>query len=246
MLRRLIHQKLEELKSGDLHTQHGLHESCYFKLLDQIDIYESFLNVVAEIWMHIENTREEASGCFEETRPPLEFYCRALELSNDFIRNEIDLHQQHFSADVVQVDDQFLEDKKTQKHGKKQDVKKSVRTSPRSKKHKGRTGSGSVSTKKKSKKKQKDQVEDRKRAVFELERARIISSLPPNVTNDFRQIFFASWEGQMLPVMQLSPYDLGPGKLRQEWFKMFQSVSRFSFLHNESDLSFRKLTFAFQ
>merc|ERR1719223_507505 len=27
----------------------------------------------------------------------------------------------------------------------------------------------------------------------------------------------------MLPVMQLSPYDLGPGKLRQEWFKMFQS-----------------------
>jgi hypothetical protein len=224
MLRRLIHQKLEELKAGDLHTQHGLNESCYFKLLHQDDIYESFIKVVGEIWMDIENTREEASGCFEETRPPLEFYIRALELSNDFIRNEIELHQQHCNDDV-EPDDQCREDKKGG-DGKKHDGKKGsvpVRTSPRPKKVRG------ISTKKHEhgKKKAKSELVDRQRAKFDLEKARVMSSLPPEATKDFRQIFFASWEGQMMPVMQLGPYDLGPGKLRNDWFKMFQNVSKF-------------------
>ena len=231
MLRRLIHQKLEELQSGDLRSQqHGLDESSYFKILNDNDVYESFITVVAEIWMEIENSRGEASGCFEETRPSLEFYIRALKLADDFIRNEIELHQKHCNNDGSDVgqEGRGVEDCKQNKRK----PKSPVRTSPRAKKGRINTptttssNASRTTNKKKGGKKLKSESEfDRKRMKFEDQKARILSKIPSEVSNDFRQIFFASWEGQMMPVMQLSPYDLGPGKLRHDWFKMFQNVS---------------------
>ena len=240
MLRRLIHQKLEELQSGDLRSQeHGLDETSYFNLLKENDVYESFVKVVAEIWMEIENTRGEAIGCFEETRPSLEFYIRALKLSDEFIKNEIELHQNHCNDEGSGSGDEYEseggengKDTKQIRHNKMKS-KSPIRTSPRAKKriaiaacNSNSSSTGSIGNKKKGSKKSKSQIKvDPKRMKFEEQKERILSSLPSEVTDDFRQIFFASWEGQMMPVMQLSPYDLGPGKLRNDWFKMFQNVS---------------------
>ena len=43
--------------------------------------------------------------------------------------------------------------------------------------------------------------------------------------NRFRKLGFAKWGKDILPVMFLSPYDIPPGYMREQWMQMFANVS---------------------
>lgn len=60
---------------------------------------------------------------------------------------------------------------------------------------------------------------------FQKEEDAILSSLPMEIKNDFKQIGFAKWDGQYQCVLQLGPYDVCPGEVRDLWMKMFKEVS---------------------
>jgi hypothetical protein len=66
---------------------------------------------------------------------------------------------------------------------------------------------------------------EKAKIVFEKERTDIIKRIPKNVKNDFRKLGFAKWGTDVLPCMQLGPYDVGPGGVRDQWMKMFNNVS---------------------
>ena len=60
---------------------------------------------------------------------------------------------------------------------------------------------------------------------FETEREDIIKQIPNDVKNDFRSLGFARWGKEYLACMQLGPYDVGPGGVRDRWMEMFNNVS---------------------
>ena len=60
---------------------------------------------------------------------------------------------------------------------------------------------------------------------FEEGKKKILSSLPKEVTQDFRKVCFAKWNGQYQCVLQLSPYDIPPGAVREQWMRMYHEVS---------------------
>jgi len=70
-----------------------------------------------------------------------------------------------------------------------------------------------------------DKVRHIQAIKFQKEKESILSSIPKEVTNDFRQIGFAKWDGQYQYVLQLGPYDVCPGPVRELWMKMFSEVS---------------------
>ena len=61
--------------------------------------------------------------------------------------------------------------------------------------------------------------------LFEAEKKKVMDKIPDYIKNDFRQIGFTKWGKQMLPVIQLGPYDVEPGPVRDQWLKMFHNVS---------------------
>lgn len=70
-----------------------------------------------------------------------------------------------------------------------------------------------------------DKVRHIQAIKFQKEKESILSSIPKEVTNDFRKIGFAKWDGQYQYVLQLGPYDVCPGPVRDLWMKMFSEVS---------------------
>ncbi len=62
--------------------------------------------------------------------------------------------------------------------------------------------------------------------IFEKEKENVLSSLPAEITEDFRKVCFAKWNGKYFCVLQLSPYDLPPGDVRNQWMSMYKDVSK--------------------
>jgi len=46
------------------------------------------------------------------------------------------------------------------------------------------------------------------------------------VKSRFREVGFASWKKVVYPIIELGPYDVSPGKLRDQWFAMFANCQR--------------------
>jgi len=61
---------------------------------------------------------------------------------------------------------------------------------------------------------------------FEKEKQATLSKIPEYIKKDFRQIGFTKWGKQMLPVIELGPYDVEPGCVRNQWIKMFTNCTR--------------------
>jgi hypothetical protein len=61
--------------------------------------------------------------------------------------------------------------------------------------------------------------------LFEEEKANILDQIPKEIINDFRTCGFAKWNKEYLPCMQLGPYDVAPGLIRDQWMDMFENVS---------------------
>jgi hypothetical protein len=60
--------------------------------------------------------------------------------------------------------------------------------------------------------------------AFEKEKERILSSLPAEVVSDFKQLGFTKWEGRYQCVLQLGPYHVSPGEVREKWMQMYNEV----------------------
>ena len=65
---------------------------------------------------------------------------------------------------------------------------------------------------------------EKAKILFEKEKEEILKKIPPKVTKDFRSGGFAKWGKDFLPIMQVGPYDVGPGSVRDQWKTMFENV----------------------
>lgn len=57
---------------------------------------------------------------------------------------------------------------------------------------------------------------------------KILHSIPRDVRADFKQIGFVKWDGHYHCVLQLGPFDVCPGEVRDLWMKMYHEVSVWS------------------
>eukprot|EP00566_Odontella_aurita_P004962 CAMPEP_0113542804 /NCGR_PEP_ID=MMETSP0015_2-20120614/9813_1 /TAXON_ID=2838 /ORGANISM="Odontella" /LENGTH=616 /DNA_ID=CAMNT_0000442907 /DNA_START=100 /DNA_END=1950 /DNA_ORIENTATION=- /assembly_acc=CAM_ASM_000160 len=62
-------------------------------------------------------------------------------------------------------------------------------------------------------------VED---ASFPHEKEATLERIDKSVRSDFRRVGFAKWQKDWLPVIQLGPYDVPPGLVRDSWMKLYQ------------------------
>ena len=60
---------------------------------------------------------------------------------------------------------------------------------------------------------------------FQKEKQRIMSLIPMEIINDFKEIGFTKWDGRYLCILQLGPYDVSPGEVRDQWMQMFEEAS---------------------
>lgn len=64
------------------------------------------------------------------------------------------------------------------------------------------------------------------KSLFEKEKQEILNRIPDDVKKDFRSLCFTKWSTHYLPVIQLGPFDVRPGAVRDQWMEMFQNVSK--------------------
>ena len=63
------------------------------------------------------------------------------------------------------------------------------------------------------------------REMFVRERDEILSQIPKDAKDRFRECGFATWGKVVYPIIEIGPYDISPGDLRDQWFAMFENVS---------------------
>merc|ERR1712238_333097 len=56
---------------------------------------------------------------------------------------------------------------------------------------------------------------------FSLEKKTMLRQVDKTVRNDFRKVGFAKWQRSWLPIIQIGPYDISPGPVRNSWMKIF-------------------------
>jgi len=72
--------------------------------------------------------------------------------------------------------------------------------------------------------------------TIKLEEDATLKHLDKAARNDFRKLGFARWKRNWLPIIQLGPYDVPPGPVRDGWIKLFHKVR--PFLRLSIDLTF--------
>jgi hypothetical protein len=60
--------------------------------------------------------------------------------------------------------------------------------------------------------------------AFEEERDDILSQTPKHIKAVFGQMVLAGWSGKAYPALALSPFDVPPGSVREQWMTMFENV----------------------
>jgi hypothetical protein len=60
--------------------------------------------------------------------------------------------------------------------------------------------------------------------AFEEERDDILSQTPEHIKAVFGQMVLAGWSGKAYPALALSPFDVPPGSVREQWMTMFENV----------------------
>ena len=85
------------------------------------------------------------------------------------------------------------------------------------------------------------------REMFVRERDETLSQIPKDVKERFRECGFATWGKIVYPIIELGPYDVPPGDLRDQWFAMFENVSWLDlrFIVHPYSLIFRSIFFWF-
>lgn len=60
------------------------------------------------------------------------------------------------------------------------------------------------------------------------EKESILNQIDQSVKDDFRNVGFAKWRRRWLPIVQLGPYDIGQGPVRDDWMKLFRKTNKHS------------------
>mmetsp|Transcript_23502 Transcript_23502/g.49224 ORF Transcript_23502/g.49224 Transcript_23502/m.49224 type:complete len:511 (-) Transcript_23502:2846-4378(-) len=63
------------------------------------------------------------------------------------------------------------------------------------------------------------------KADFEQYKEDVLSRVPKSVKSRFREGAFSRWGKDWLPVLELGPFDVEPGPVRDMWLEMFDNVS---------------------
>jgi hypothetical protein len=276
ILRKLIHQQLDEIRTGNAYVEHELQPDCFSKLLVDKDVYSKFEVMTAKKWMDVDLMSNHESGLNGgKLNKKKKQYVSAIKYSSDFFRREIEQYTASHESphddgphhvggsntrrtgedDTVsslsesKVSSSSHKRKKKSKKSKKKKMKEKKK-SRKSKKRKldhdseessdvdmSGTGSKSKSAslndggdtdKPHRTRRAKDRA--KMKAKFEEERANVLAKIPENVKKEFRQVGFAKWGKDFLPVMFLGPYDVAPGSVRDQWFEMLEKVSRLNSL----------------
>ena len=110
------------------------------------------------------------------------------------------------------------------------DKKKGAKRGPRGpyKKRKMKPSSGTPEPVIPSPKKRQKMDATAARKEFDREKEGVMAQVPADNKKLFLQVGFAKWGKGYLPAMAVSPYDVPPGDIRDQWMKMYQNV-RFLF-----------------
>ena len=69
------------------------------------------------------------------------------------------------------------------------------------------------------------EIEHTTKEEFDAFREEILSKIPNKVKNRFREGAFSKWGKDMLPALEIGPFDVEPGPVRSMWMEMFHNVS---------------------
>merc|ERR1712238_446108 len=86
LIQRLIHQKLDEMRQGDLYME-GLNQDYYEGILENRDVYSKFVGILGDTWMIVEGAKIGRKGK-KNTRRKKQFNKLLIE-QESFIREEI-------------------------------------------------------------------------------------------------------------------------------------------------------------
>mmetsp|Transcript_23674 Transcript_23674/g.55871 ORF Transcript_23674/g.55871 Transcript_23674/m.55871 type:complete len:987 (-) Transcript_23674:1196-4156(-) len=126
--------------------------------------------------------------------------------------------------------DQFLKEKQVDKLEPTEPPKKKKASKNKKKKEPAKTTKKKKAPIKRDPKSQKELEkllegarEDARREL-EDEKEEIFRRVPRNIQGMWGQVGFAKWNKSYLPVLNLSPYDVPPGPVRQMWMEMFEKM----------------------
>merc|ERR1712238_396856 len=86
LIQRLIHQKLDEMRQGDLYME-GLNQEYYEGILENRDVYSKFVGNLGDTWMTVEGAKIGRKGKKNTMRKKQ--FNKLLHEQESFIRNEI-------------------------------------------------------------------------------------------------------------------------------------------------------------
>ena len=86
LVQRLIHQKLDEMRQGDLYLE-GLNQEYYEGILENREVFSQFVGILGDAWMIVEGAKIGRNGK-KNTRRKKKFN-KVLTQQEPFIRNEI-------------------------------------------------------------------------------------------------------------------------------------------------------------
>ena len=69
-----------------------------------------------------------------------------------------------------------------------------------------------------------------------------LSKIPTETSERFLGLGFSKWNKSVLPIIELGPYHVPPGDIRDQWFTMFENVSLFGTICVPFGLFFVDLT----
>ena len=257
ILRNLIHQQLDEIRTGNAYVEHELQPDCFSKLLVDNDAYSKFETMTAKKWMNVDMMANNESGLNGgKLNKKRKQYVSTIKAASGFVRREIELytashesphadehrHQgsnRHHTGEEDTVSSlseskvsssSTKRKKKSKKHKKKKAKEK--KKSRRSKKRKRDQDSEDASDIDDNEPKKKSLVDKGKarraelKAKFEAEKRKVLALVPEVVKNNFRDVGFAKWGKEVLPVMFLGPFDVAPGDVRETWMNMQKKVRK--------------------
>ena len=243
----LIRQKLDEIHSGDHFILHDVKDDAVDDLLHDANQYKTFEAIIGKTWMEIDMLSNEERGLNGgKLNRKKKIYTKALRMSSDFVRMQIQAYikmRREDSADDSEEEDTVssLSDGKISRSSsqkrkkKKKKLKKKKLKEKRKKKRKKRQSHESSEVDDddgESLSSLNDREENRLRrrlgkakVLFEKGRDDIMARIPDDVKTGFLKLGFAKWGKEWLPVVQLSPFQVPPGSVRDQWMEMFNNVS---------------------
>ncbi len=161
MLRNMIFQKLDEIRTGNAYVEHELNPDSFSKLLTDDNIYSKFEIMIGKNWMDVELLADNETGLNGgKLNKKKKLYINAIKAESDFVKTMIEQY-------TVNSTSPRAVEKKVGRGGDDDEEVDSVSSLSESK-----VSSTSLKRKKKSKKHKKKKQKDKKKARKSKKRKR--------------------------------------------------------------------------